>query len=93
MHNCGLCGKTSQPGETANRVVMETRPKQYDVPINHGRRRNPLSFKEIVREILACGKCASDPSRVKKVGSTLVATSEFQFLTSTTARRENYANA
>lgn len=69
MHNCGICGKSSKPKETAVRVVTETRPKTYEQPVNHSRRRNPLSFREVVREVLACGKCGNDVTIVKKIGN------------------------
>lgn len=93
MHNCGLCGTSSKPGERAEHVVMTTRAKQYEEPTNSGRRRTVMSFKEIVREILVCTKCACDSSRVKKVGKILIGVGEFQFLTSVTSRGVNHANA
>lgn len=93
MHNCGICGKTSQPGETSNRVVTDTRPKSYvgyfytdkdgrkqSVEVNNSRRRTLLSFKEIVSEVLACNSCATNPSKTKKIGNTLVSVDVFNLL-------------
>lgn len=73
MHTCGMCGQNSKPKETAIRVILETRPKTYDQPVNGARRRNPLSFREIVKEVVACAKCGTNPSIVKRVGNTVIA--------------------
>ncbi len=58
MFRCGLCHKSSQPKERANKIVTETRPKLYEVPQSERPRvRTEWSFTEIVKEILVCLSC------------------------------------
>lgn len=51
MYNCGFCHNTSKPKESMNRIVTETRDKEYN---NHGK----VSYGfEIVKEVRACPAC------------------------------------
>jgi len=91
MHHCGFCHKQSKSGEAANKVVVETRKKVYNDPPNYERKRTPMSFREVVHEMIACAKCASDPGLVKKVGNTLVATADVELIIAMT-RKEHAQN-
>lgn len=89
MFYCQCCKKISKPTETMNKVVVETQKKAYEDPINHARKRTPMSFQEIVREIVVCNKCAGDTSLFKKVGNNLIATSDVKLISYVEARHAN----
>jgi hypothetical protein len=89
MHYCQSCKKMSKPNETANKAVVETRKKVYNELPNNARRRTPMSFMEIVREIVICAKCAANTNLFKKVGNTLLATSDVQLISHVEAHRGN----
>lgn len=59
---CGLCGKQTQPGEKATRIVTETRKKEYPRRPNangYGKDDPGGVGTEIVTEVLACKSCSS----------------------------------
>lgn len=67
MFNCGFCGETTKSSEHANRVVTETRYKQY----TQKRYRKVIRSEgfETVKEALVCGSCfeIKNPSEHKEV--------------------------
>ena len=70
MYRCEKCNSVVGPGKKMNRVVVETRPKNYPVfkTIPARRRdRNPQrelvatrAGHEIARELVTCSSCARD---------------------------------
>ncbi len=69
MYRCEKCGIVVPPRHKLNRVVVETRDKEYPVyrPRKGKRRRNreapePIRFAkgtEIVKEVRVCANCAA----------------------------------
>lgn len=70
MFNCGICTKTTLPGEPATRVIWQKRSKVYPkrekihVKIVEGKREfvddpGGIGFEPAV-EILVCRKCNND---------------------------------
>ena len=69
MYRCEKCGVVVPPRHKLNRVVVETREKEYPVfrPRKGKKRRNreapePIRFArgtEIVKELRVCANCAS----------------------------------
>jgi hypothetical protein len=60
MFNCGVCHKASEPGESATRVVTETRTKVYPKRLNAHSNGNddPGGVgNETVKEIMVCKRC------------------------------------
>jgi hypothetical protein len=55
MFYCGNCNKLTQPNESANHVVVNTRKKTYE---NRAKEKVLISEGfEIVKEILVCKEC------------------------------------
>ena len=48
MYNCQRCGRTTEPGEKMNKVVVKTRPKAYLCG---------AEGREIVKAIGVCREC------------------------------------
>jgi|GEM_PF-5299108 hypothetical protein len=67
MFNCGLCGKSSKPGEKQQRVVTSVRDKVYDCMVKDEKSKPGFRKlvpaqrpgREIVLEVAACPSCAS----------------------------------
>ncbi len=59
MYRCEKCKKNSRPGQELNRVVVETRPKEYKNTVKIKGRRQVKYSKgyETVKEIGICKKC------------------------------------
>jgi hypothetical protein len=59
MFNCGLCNKSSEPGEKAFHVVIQTRDVIYQARQHHDGRRDPGGRGvETVKEVLAHQACS-----------------------------------
>jgi len=62
MYKCQECGKISKAGETVNKIVTETRKKEYEFEIQKGRNTITKTSKgsEIVKEIEVCEECYNE---------------------------------
>jgi hypothetical protein len=79
VFNCGVCSEAVAPKVKANRIVVMTRGAQYhnvyfreDEWGNRTRHEVDSQGTEIVKELLACDRCAGEPIRntpsVERVG-------------------------
>lgn len=67
MFKCSNCKRNSQLGESENRVVVETRPKQY---VNYVRRQSKMleiksQGSETIREAVLCKLCSNLEYEIK----------------------------
>ena len=81
MFRCENCGKLTKAGEKSYKVIVETRPKKYNVDFvkiikkhrpGKGRRKKKVRIKkvtegwEIVKEIKVCEECYRKLKEEKK---------------------------
>lgn len=62
MYKCQKCGKTTMPHEKCNKVVVETREKEYikEYEDKYGNKKQKITNGyEIVKEINMCDLCYS----------------------------------
>ncbi len=70
MQLCAYCQRSTKAGEPTNKVVVEIRPRTYDTVPSQVRRRTPLSFIEIVKEVVACNPCVE--RHAKRLGNAII---------------------
>ena len=71
MYKCQECGKISEPRETVNKLVTETRKKEYEFEVQKGRNtitKNSQGW-EIVKEIEVCKECYNKLNKEKGDGN------------------------
>lgn len=66
MFNCTVCHKTTAANERAHKIVLEKRQRSYTnrrvIEDEEGKRKVIVKDSEgweIVKEVLACGECAT----------------------------------
>jgi hypothetical protein len=72
MIKCSLCRKKRSSGESTYMVVTELRDQIPRENVNPKRVRTALSFKEIAKEVPACGECVTNRELVHSLGNTFV---------------------
>ena len=67
MFRCHKCNNTSEKGEKQNSIVLQTRPKTYEVKRKIKRKLVTKTYQgsEIVKEAKVCGKCYGKDLRIE----------------------------